>query len=59
MGYNVILEASSTMFKRPEGVSPHDCQLFHDTQMAVVKTLTNKSLLSPTGALASYAVTLW
>ena len=49
MGYNVILEASSTMFK------PHDCQLFHDTQTAVAKTLiTNKSLLSPTGALASY-----
>ena len=54
MGYNVILEASSTMFKRHEGVSSHDCQLFHDTQTAVGKILTNKSLLSPTGALASY-----
>ena len=54
MGYNVLLQANSTMFKRREGVSPHDCQRFHDTQTAIAKTITNKSLFSPTGALAPY-----
>ena len=41
MGYNVLLQANSTMFKRPEGMSPHDNQLFHDTQTAIVMTITN------------------
>ena len=42
LGFHVILQAaSSTMVKTPVGVSPHNYQLFHDTQTAIEKTIVN------------------
>ena len=55
LGFNVILQAaSSTMNKAPEGRSAHDYQLFHDTHTAIEKTIVNRSVRGPTGALSAY-----
>ena len=56
LGFNVILQASSsTMVKTPVGVSAHDYQLFHDTQTAIEKTIVNRSIRGPTGALSDFS----